>query len=515
MHAALAFWLSALAQQSGAAVENPRVTNDRWPSNYDAKSWAADVFRIEGARSDEEKTLALYKWVRLLQHWGLQCGDGTRGKAVIECDAVKKINVYPFGECSDFGVTSAALGHAGGLKAMEAHVPGHTQLEVAYRDADGVERSHRLDPFWGIVVYDRTGTHIATWEEIKADPTVATKPSRTVLPWGDKTGDRERFADKGSCKPGLRVRAPQYTMDKPLLPGETYVLRWEREAGVPFHNSHPDPGYRKEQEWGGFQRFQYAGGKVENLAHGHELLRPHVEVGKYGVQVSIGHGRLKLAPVLGPGFEAGCHEPPVNVAADGKGLRPAKAGAPATLVYAVRSPYVLVSSEFAGSFRAGKGDSVRVSIAHAEWRERGFTLDQALPAKPEWTPVWESRGEGAQEMRLADLPLRGEYQYLVRLEMTGDPKSAGVDTLAFNHVFQQNMLALPRLLPGKNAITVNAAALRPGWKLRVTYAWDDAKGQGRRDVRLVERVPFTYEIAAAGEKPADVRTRWLALEAIR
>ena len=46
-------------------VENPRVTCDRWPSNYDAKSWIEDVWRLENAQSGEQKTLALYKWVRL------------------------------------------------------------------------------------------------------------------------------------------------------------------------------------------------------------------------------------------------------------------------------------------------------------------------------------------------------------------------------------------------------------------------------------------------------------------
>ena len=488
------------------AVEDPRVTCDRWPSNYDAKSWAAGVFRIENAKTDEEKTLALYKWVRLLQHWGEQCGDGTRGKSVVECDAIKKINIFPYGECSDFGVTSAALGHAGGLKAMEAHVPDHVELEVAYKDKDGVERSHRLDPFWGIAVYDQSGDHLATWEEIKSDPSIALKPAKTLLPWGDKASDRERFADKGSCKPGLRVRPAAYTMDKSLYPGETYALRWEREENVAFYNSHPDPSYRGPQAGGGFQRFQYADGKPEKLAFGHELLRPHVEVGKFGVQVMIGHGRLAFAPPLGKGFEASIFEPPKKVVVGEKGLRPEKAGMPAVLVYAVRSPYVIVDAQFGAAFRAGKDDSVKISVALADWRQREHTLDQVLPAAPEWKTV----GKNPVEL------LRGEYQYLVKVEMlaAGDVKNVGVDSLSFTHLFQQNQIALPRLMPGKNRITVTAGKIKPGYQLRVAYRWDDAKGPGREDVKLVDCVPFDYEIVAAGQKPADVRTRSLTLEAI-
>jgi hypothetical protein len=495
------------------AVENPRVTVDRWPSNYDAKSWAADVFRIENAKTDEEKTIALYKWVRLLQHWGEQCGDGTRGKNVVECDAIKKINIFPYGECSDFGVTSAALGHAGGLKAKEAHVPGHVELEVTYADKDGVERSHRLDPFWGVAVYDRTGAHLATWEEIKGDPEIARRPAKTLLPWGDKTSDRERFVEKGSCKPDLRVRPSAYTMDKSLHPGEAYALRWERDPKVAFYNSHPDPSYRGTQEWGGFQRFQYADGKPEKLAFGHELLRPHVEVGRYGVQVMIGHGRLAFAPPLGKGFEDALVEPPKNIVTDGSRLRPSKAGEPAVLVYAVRSPYVIVDAQLAGTFRAGKGDAIKVSIALADWRQREYTLDQVLPAAPEWKVAWEFKGEPAMKL---DAPVRGEYQYLVKIEMTAaaDVTSVGIEALSFTHLFQQNQLALPRLLPGKNVVTVTAGKIRPGWQLRVVYRWDDPKGQGHEDVTLVDRVPFSYEVVAAGSAPADVRTRSLTLEAV-
>ena len=513
--------LVLLAAQGGSAVESPRVVNDRWPSNYDAKSWAADVFRLENATTDEEKTLALYKWVRLLQHWGEQCGDGTRGKQMIECDAIKKINIFPYGECSDFGVTSAALGHAGGLRAKEAHVPGHVELEVLYKDRDGVERSHRLDPFWGVAVYDRTASRLATWEELRDDPQLAMKPSKTLLPWGDKTSDRERFAEKGACKPELRVRPSAFTMDKSLVRGETYSLRWERDGNVAFYNSHPNPDYRGAQEWGGFQRFQYANGKPENLKYGHELLRPHVEVGKHGVQVMIGHGRLAFEPVLGSGFEGSLHEPSMNIALGGAGeakLRPARAGEAATLVYALRSPYVLADSRFVGTFRAGKGDSVKVSVAFADWMERDYTLDQTLPAKPAWISVWESKGDGPQEMNLdtASLPLRGEYQYLVKVELLAgsDVRKVGIESLSIVHLFQQNQIALPRLLPGKNTITVSAGAIRPGHQLKVTYRWDDAKGRDREDVKRIERVPFSYEVLAAGEAPADVQTRSLTLEAV-
>ncbi|MHC4718312.1 MAG: hypothetical protein ACYS5V_15175 [Planctomycetota bacterium] len=512
------------ADGCGPVVGNPRVTCDRWPSNYDGRSWARDVWRIEKARTDEARAVALYKWVRLQLHWGGQCADGTRGqRPVVECDAVKKINIHPYGHCSDFGVTAAALGTAGGLKAMEAHVPGHTQLEVFYKDADGVERWHRLDPFWGFVVYDRTGKHIATQQEIKADAGLATKPARFVPPLGDKVTDRVRYAEKGAFRPSRRVRPSLYTMDKPLYAGETYTLRWDRDEKVPYYNAHPT-NKDKQTLWG-FVRFTYARGDPDKLAYGHERLRPYIHRGKFRgadqLMVFCAHGRLQFRPLLDGHFADSLYRPAVNVTAgggEGPKLRPTKAGRPAELVYLLQTPYVIADAALTGSFRVGRGGSVKVSIAHADWRWRRWVLDQVVPAEPQWEVVWRSRGEGRQRMDLgqADLALRGEYKALVKVEMTAaQPAGTGVDALALSCTFQEAPLALPRLMPGENTITVTAAAIRPGYRLRATYCWDDARGKDRQASKLTDAPTATFTIRAAGKRPADVKTNWLRLEAVR
>jgi len=499
------------------AVENPRVTCDRWPSHYDAKSWIRDVWRLENARTGEQKTLALYKWVRLQQHWGDQCFDGTRGTCACECDAIKKINIYPYGECSDFAVTSAALGHAGGLKAQEAHVPGHAQLEVFYGDADNVERWHRLDPFWGIVVYDKTGSHIADWQEIQRDPLIAMEPSKVVMPWGDKATDRMRFVEKASCEPSRRVRPSRYTMDKPLYAGETYILAWDRLAGLDFYNANPQS--RDKMTLWGFVRYRYAEGDLEKLAYGHEVLRPFIEKVGDQLQIHEAHGTLLFTPLLNERFADSTYAPPANVAVgpNRRSLRPAAAGVPAELVYLVQTPYVIANGAVAGKFRTGKGDRITVQAARADWRQVDDTLDQVVPARPDWKIVWESSGEGRQEMRLgeAEMQLRGEYKFLVKVQMTAatDPSTVSLDMLSFVVRFQEGVMALPRLMPGKNVIHVTAGRMKPGYGLSVTYIWDDAAGKERQASQRIEKVPFDFEIQAAGKRPADVRSRALILQA--
>jgi hypothetical protein len=499
-------------------IVNPRVTCDRWPSNYDAKSWINDVWRLEHAATGEQKTLALYKWVRLQQHWGTQCHDGTRGQSCVECDAIKKINIYPYGECSDFGVTSAAMGHAGGLQAQEAHVPGHTQLEVFYKDADAVERWHRLDPFWGVVVYDKTASHVATSEEIRADPNVALHPSKTVLPWGDKTTDRPRFAEKAAFPADRRVRPSIYTMDEPLYAGETYTLSWQRDDNVPFVNANPDA--RDSMSDFGFQRYAYAHGDLDKLAFEHDLIRPYAETVGDRVQIRQAHGTLLFNPRLDEGFQDSLYTPAVNVATASTGpikLHPAAPGIPAELIYLLQTPYVIADAALTGDFLTASDDKVRVSIAYADWHEQGYTLIQAIPDNPTWKPVWESTGPGPQTMRRheADLKLRGEYKCLVKLDLLAakDPTTVGVANLGFQLTFQEGVMALPRLMPGKNVIHVAADQIKPGYRLRLTYCWDDTAGTQHQQTTQIDRVPFTFDITAAGDQPADVRTRYLTLEA--
>jgi hypothetical protein len=501
------------AEAAGPVVGNPRVTCDRWPSHYDAKCWMTDVWRIEGARTGEQKAIALYKWVRRQLHWGGPVQDGTRGTRRVTMDAIKKINVSPYGYCVDFGITAAALGHAGGLKSVESHVPGHTQLEVFYNDKDGVERWHRFDPFWGVAVYDKTGSHIATWQEIKADPNVALKPSKTLLPWGDKKDDRTRYAKKGAAKPDNRVRPARYTMDKPLYAGETYTLRWDRNKKLAFLNS--DPKRRDKMEFFGMQRFQYARGKLDKLKFGHEDLRPHLETDGKRITVPIAHGTLDFRPRLDAKFGDSVYSAPVNVVADAKGLRPAKAGTTAQLVYLVQTPYIFADAAFSGAFRGGLDDLVMVSIAYADWRTNKWTLDQVVPKTPKWKTVWEFKGAGSRKMTLGEdvLKLRGEYKVLVKIEMTAkkDAASAGVKSLALGVTFQEAVMALPRLMPGKNVISVAGGRMQPGYGLRVAYCWDDANGKKRVAEKTFDALPAKFSIDAAGKRAADVRSRSMTI----
>jgi len=46
------------------AVTDLRVTSDRWPDGTDLRQFGLDACRIEGAKTDEEKALAVWRWMR-------------------------------------------------------------------------------------------------------------------------------------------------------------------------------------------------------------------------------------------------------------------------------------------------------------------------------------------------------------------------------------------------------------------------------------------------------------------
>ena len=330
--------------------------------------------------------------------------------------------------------------------------------------------------------------------------------------------DRQRFAEKAAFPAQRRVRPSVYTMDKPLYAGESYLLSWDRIPHLAFRNANPDA--RDIMTSWGFQRFQYAQADLSKLAFGHELLRPYVEKIGNDLQVRHAHGALLFKPLMNDRFADSLYAPPVNVAVGGEGrtLRPAKAGKPAELLYLVQTPYVIVDSQLAGTFLVGPGGKAKVSIALADWRTLDYTLDQVIPAKPQWKVVWESSGTGRQSMGLYDndLKLRGEYKFLVKVEMFAPKEAATVEVSGLGFVvrFQEGVMALPRLLPGRNVIRLTAGRLKPGYRLRVTYAWDDLAGPQHTTIHTADRLPMHFQIDAAGTQPADVRSRGVILEAV-
>jgi HEAT repeat protein len=234
---------------------------------------------------------------------------------------------------------------------------------------------------------------------------------------------------------------------------------------------------------------------------------------------TYGNGRWSYTPDLtGSDWLQGLAEPPRGMAA-GK-LRTAAAGEAGAAVWHFRTPYIVADAEVElDLFRKSAKDTIRLLLS----------VDEGLT----WRSVWEcpAKVTGAARVTAAicdkytvTAPQRppegfnspfGRYAYLLKLELTANenPDDCRVAGIAFDTVVQHNLFALPLLQPGRNRISVRGG-IAPGAALRVTYLWDDAAGQVRRNVTIVEQAPYSYEIVAAGNKWEDCRCRSLMVEAI-
>ena len=64
-------------------IESPRITSDRWPSGYSVDAFANDAVRLEGARTDAEKFLALFRWNQRVMRHGYGYAEGPSVSALI------------------------------------------------------------------------------------------------------------------------------------------------------------------------------------------------------------------------------------------------------------------------------------------------------------------------------------------------------------------------------------------------------------------------------------------------
>ena len=236
-------------------MKQVKVTTDRTVDFHSL----ADIARciIKPGMTDEEKALACYEVVRrgMFQYpWVYD----ERERQEEWHDAVKLLNTYGHGLC---GVQARVLGalyqqvfgfenqrligvnerepgdwgleHDPGAfffslmqKAYSRDNPsGHTCVEVFYGG-----HWHLLDPIVEFYAYTRDGSRIACLEEMMADPSLVTNPSRDIpglMPDGDlgKVFCKSGFASWG---PGPGYFIVQDTaMELALCPGQSVTWFWD------------------------------------------------------------------------------------------------------------------------------------------------------------------------------------------------------------------------------------------------------------------------------------------------
>jgi hypothetical protein len=465
-------------------VGNLKMICNNWPDTSTLKDFGESSIRISQAKSNEEKAIAVW---RSMQHLTVATNVIPKEPALgvnYVLDPMKLLNVYGGHWCDGLSRMMEMTWRSLGYRAQKLYKFGHTFADCHWKDNDGVDRWHVFDLNQHWFVYDRTGSHIATKDELSLDHSLIYFPSRTPVP-----------SNSSLMQPSY-VHAGHLTIDPHssginLRIGESIELRWGNE-GKPYYNL-----FGKE--------------KRKDFIHGPYL-------------VTYGNGRLVYEPDLSKQiYKQGLFQKPVNLTCteeDGlkPALHPSRTGEQGVAIFKVSLPYIISDAWVrARLVRENLKNEIRFSLS--------------VDGGQTWRRIWEAGKElgtfNVNHLSFCDtfdpsqkhIPKRitafGRYEYLVKIELKarGKKTSCGLENFSIFTVFQHNLFSLPMLWPGPNTITLRGD-LDPNSMLRVTYLWDDVQSKEKMHTVMVRALPFQYEILAKGTRWEDVVCRSLKIESL-
>jgi HEAT repeats len=454
------------------AATDVTVTCDRWPDTTDLRQFGLDAIRLSNAKTETEKCLAVFRWLRRVM---LNSDAPYEPFAWDGCwdDYFKWLHSYGCHYCSGMGRSLEMYWRALGYPGSKVYT-GHTVADAYYVDDDGVGRWHHFDVNRGRYMMDRTGKRLLSSAEISTDSGFA----------------------RGSAVHRYQAVWSRHRAELSLRKGE-----------------------KLKRIWGNWGKLYHKVIWADMRIKGKPLTWwfKQSEIGPYSAD--HGNGRWLYSPdPSAKDWTDALAELPVNMAADK--FISVTAKIPATAIWHFRTPHVVSDAEVdLEFFRKSATDLIRLHLSV----DNGKT----------WKPVWDSSAAkvGMQKLTVNickkftvskkkkpsmdfSSPF-GRYSWRIKLELVAEdsPEDCRVEKLTFRTTVQQNKFALPQLQPGRNNITVKGR-LAKGMALQITYVWDDSKGKERKNVTLVEKTPYTYEIIAAGRKWEDCTSRSLLVEAI-
>jgi len=467
-----------------------KVVNDRWVDTSSLRNFGESATRLMNARTNEEKAVAIWRFIQ-------QC-TGVTGTVPKEpayglsyiADPMKLLNVYGAHWCDGLSRIMIMTWRSMGYRAEKFYKWGHTLADCWWRDEDEVDRWHLFDVSQHWFVYDRSGTHIASADEIMLDYSLISIPSKTPIPDIPSGFGLWSYVHAG------HLNWPNHSMLLNFRPGESFTRLWGNIIR-PYYNVFLGRNKIIEE-------------KARDFEHG-----PY--------PLTYGNGILIYKPDLSKSsFKKRLFREPKNLATteeDGKSpnLHPATPGKPGIAIIRISSPYIISDAWISGKFvRNTRDDKIIISIS--------------IDGGKHWKEVYRADKTGIFSIEKHSITTKfnpdknyppglitpfGHYSYLLKIKMeaANEVSDCGIYDLSITTITQHNIFSLPQLWPGKNIITVTGE-IAPDTSLRITYVWDDLMGKERRNVAIVESTPYRYEILTDGEKWEDVICKSITIEAI-
>lgn len=462
------FCYTVVLTRIDAAVKGFKVTTDKTVDTTSLESIGADVFRLSGARTDDEKAIALYEWLHnTIFHYAYPVEPSPQ-----TVGPLKIINVYGWGLCGGQHTVLKALYETAGWECRYVgwSDPAHTTIEVKYGG-----RWHYFDVFLKCYFWTKDKKTIASQEDIANDPSIvfdALKEGRAArqhLCCGDTedgvvSGCKSRKV-VGDSKGWASVtwRDQDYSPLLTLPVGSVLRLDWASEPdgfavkGRPPQHTCGIKDFRADPELGPV--IEHYGPR--NWSNGRFIYEPD-----FSKQSTLSDLELRDAKVQ-----------------DGKIVATGKTG---IAIFKIQLPYPFVNASVETHFEGAEGKT-EVSVDDGK--------------------IWKI----PSGKNLSDI-VKQRYSILTKVEFP-----AVLKKFKFTGLVEHNRGALPYLVVGKNNITVNADQPLPsGCYLEVTYAFQeceapanrnqfDGKGLKYSDIKTITKritsVPYSFDITAGGNSP--------------
>ncbi len=449
---------------SFAQVFTPWVTVQGQPDTRDLGRLTSTLYANAGAQTDREKVETLWRYLLtdgrfvepgMFYHIGGWAYEEPRGEVL---DPLKLLNSYGFGLCYQDGPLLEALFEAGGFEdARSWFLTGHTVCEVFFDGRYGMLDGDMLG-FTTIGSGDPRTAPIAGVRDLEADREIImgkllapdkVDTSKVIYPWypadvrvkamGGYAGTFTS-SDNNWLYPFQRYPSG-HGMDYVLRPGEKLIRYYQPQSPSLYYL----PYKRAGERWSEFPReiAQYSI-NTEDGPHSQKDERKWA-TGNLEYSPPL-HRQGAFYPAGGEGFNHNLSLPE----ADGGALDRLDETLPATAVFEMNCPYVLIDGRF--ELYAELAQAHHVLIVETSI-DRGQSWEVAGQLRGPYVGPWNCapRVRTVSEHGTRN-GISGTYGYLVRLTLAGPAGRAALRDLKLTSIFQLNPRSLPTLATGENEL---------------------------------------------------------------
>ena len=429
--------VSGIVLDVGAEQYSLKIVGSAQPSCWSLEEIVQEV--TAGAKTDREKALALHKFG--MAHQIHFIGPREDGDYLV--DALKILGVYGYSLCGNNSATMCALYNLAGLDARRRFLNGHVVPEIRFEG-----RWNYVDTdMFGYVV--RPDGLIASVDDLLENPELFQRNSYNpdpFFPFDTMEGMQSCFVDTK----GHKDHHPYCSAHMMRL----WLRTWESVTCYyrPRDRFYISPS-SLPQEMSTMYRTYWLEGPVRTgslawtdtvpAAYGNAVF-------KYRPDLRSQTFRLENPPMTGVKVQVGDKLPPLVAA--GKGQT-------ASLVLAVATPWIIAGEQ--NDLTDFEDNSDGAVVSGWFWRSIESDENRILVSNDQgrtWKKVWENPRLGAVPFRVDLTPLvEGHYSYLVKFEWVDSEGSGtvGLEGLEFETWAELSPMALPRLEPGENTLTLS------------------------------------------------------------